>query len=144
MQSGNALWKSLIGVHVFLYRATAGRIGGAAGGLPLLLLTTRGRRTGKARTVPLGYVRDGDALAVIGSYGGRDRHPEWYLNIQADPNVRVRLRGRRFAAKARTAAPEEWERCWREFVRVWPRYEVYAGRTKRRIPIVVVGPEDPG
>jgi F420H(2)-dependent quinone reductase len=88
--------------HRVLYEATNGRLGRRLVGNDMLLLTTRGRRTGDAHTVPLLYLRDGDCLLVIASYGGRDRHPEWYLNLIEEPSVTARLGDRNAALTART------------------------------------------
>ncbi len=87
------LVKTVTALARFLYRASAGRIGGRIAGAPVLLLTTTGRKTGKQRTTPLAYLEDGDRLVVIGSFGGADVHPAWYLNLVANPDVEVRVRG---------------------------------------------------
>jgi deazaflavin-dependent oxidoreductase (nitroreductase family) len=121
-----------------LYRVGGGRITGPRG-LRTLLLTTRGRRSGRPRTVPLCYVDDGDALAVVASFGGADVHPDWYLNLLANPHVTVRLgRAAPEPRRARDAAPDERERLWARFVAGYAGYERYARKTTRTIPVVVL------
>lgn len=104
----------------------------------MLLLTTTGRRSGKSRTTPLLYLRDGDALAVVASNGGRDWPPAWWLNLQREPRAAVELGRERRAVTARKAAPEEHARLWAEFTRRYGGYETYAQRTTREIPVVVL------
>ena len=104
--------------------------------MPVLLLTTRGRRSGRRRTVPLTYLRDGDDLVLIASYGGSPRHPAWFLNLAADPEVEVRIgRGRR-RMKARRATPDERARLWPKVVETYDGYAAYQRRTTREIPLV--------
>jgi deazaflavin-dependent oxidoreductase (nitroreductase family) len=132
---------SLLGEeHVRRYRETDGEVGYIWNGVPTLLLTTTGRKTGLERTAPLIFARDGDRCIVVASYGGMPQHPVWYLNLTADPKVSVQIRGKRFAAAARTATPDEKPRLW-DIVRAqWPNYDVYQSRTDREIPVVVLDP----
>jgi F420H(2)-dependent quinone reductase len=123
-----------------LYEATNGRLGRRLVGNDMLLLTTRGRSTGDAHTVPLLYLRDGDCLLVIASYGGRDRHPEWYLNLVEEPSVTARLGDRNVALTARTATPSERDLWWPKVVGAFGDYAVYQQRTEREIPVVVLRP----
>ena len=125
--------------HIRRYLAT----GGADGhdwkpGVPTLLLTTRGRRSGLLRRTALIYGRDGDAYVVVASQGGDPRHPAWYLNLEADPDVHVQVRAEEFTARARTATGAERERLWRDMARIWPPYEDYQRKTDREIPVVVL------
>ncbi len=106
----------------------------------MLLLTTRGRLTGEPHTVPLLYLRDGDRFLVIASYGGRDRHPEWYLNLLADPSVTARVGGRKVVLTARTASSAEREVWWPKVVEAYSDYAVYQTRTDREIPVVALEP----
>jgi deazaflavin-dependent oxidoreductase (nitroreductase family) len=106
----------------------------------MLLLTTRGRSTGEPHTVPLLYLRDADRLMVIASYGGRDRHPEWYLNLLADPSVTTRVGERTLAMTARTASSAERAGWWPKVVASYSDYAVYQARTDREIPVVVLEP----
>jgi deazaflavin-dependent oxidoreductase (nitroreductase family) len=128
------------GFHTWIYQLTGGRLGSRLVGNDMLLLTTRGRKTGAEHTVPLLYIRRQAALAVIASYGGRDHHPEWYLNLVADPVVTARTRDRNLRLTARTATRRERETLWPEVVAAYPDYEVYQKRTEREIPVVLLEP----
>jgi deazaflavin-dependent oxidoreductase (nitroreductase family) len=123
-----------------LYETTNGALGRRLVGNDMLLLTTRGRRTGDAHTVPLLYLRDGDRLLVIASYGGRDHHPEWYLNLLAEPEVTARVGARNLAMTARTATPSERDVWWPQVVAAYGDYAVYQQRTEREIPVVALEP----
>ena len=124
-----------------IYRATGGRVLGSMMGLPVLLLNTRGRKSGAPRTSALMYLPEGGAAVVVGSYAGEPRHPDWWLNLLADPHGTVQ-RGRTVTAiVAREAEGTERERLWNEFVRRDSGYAEYARRTTRRIPVVVLQPE---
>jgi deazaflavin-dependent oxidoreductase (nitroreductase family) len=103
-----------------------------------LLLTTTGRRSGKRHTVPLLYLREGPSLAVIASFGGKPRHPDWYWNLRKEPKVGVQVEGERFVAKAREADAVERARLWPRAVAVWPGYAEYQRRTDRQIAIVIL------
>ena len=130
---------SLLGdEHVAKYRETDGEVGYLWNGATCLLLTTTGRSSGEPRTVPLIFAADGERCIVVASMGGAPRHPNWYLNLSADPGVEVQVRGDRFEAAARTLDEAERERCWALAVAVWPSYEEYAARTERVIPVVAL------
>jgi len=132
--------KRLSTLHRVLYRLTGGRVGRRLVDNDILLLTTRGRGTGRAHTVPLLYLRDGECLVVIASYGGRDRHPEWYLNLVAEPSVTAQTNRNRRSFQARTATEDERERWWPRVVAAYSDYAVYQGRTDRQIPVVMLEP----
>jgi deazaflavin-dependent oxidoreductase (nitroreductase family) len=121
------------------YEATDGRLGSRLGHLRFLLLRTRGRRSGETRTACLTYVQDGENYAVIGSKGGSDSPPAWFLNLKADPAVEVQVGTRRFQARARVAAGAERDRLWSRANKVWD-YAGYQARTEREIPVVVLEP----
>lgn len=127
-------WK----IHPTLYRWTGGRFAGKLMGLPVLLLTTRGRRSGTLRTKALTYLPRGDDFVVIASYLGEPKHPAWWLNLTAEPEAEVLLGGRTVAVRAREAEGEEREQLWREIVATTPDYDEYQARTSRRIPVVVL------
>jgi deazaflavin-dependent oxidoreductase (nitroreductase family) len=135
------LFRAATAVHRRLYRRTGGRVGGRIAKSPVLLLTTMGRRTGKRRTTPLLYVRDGDRLAVVASKGGDDRAPMWYLNLKANPDVEVEVGPVSRRMRAATADPGEHAALWRKAVQMYPPYDAYQAKTRRRIPIVVLTPE---
>lgn len=124
--------------HVRRYVETDGRSGHRWGGAHTLLLTTRGRKSGKLRRTALIYGRDGDRYLVVASKGGAKKHPSWYLNLTENPEVQVQVGADRFAARALTATAEEKLRLWRLMASIWPEYERYQAKTKREIPVVVV------
>jgi deazaflavin-dependent oxidoreductase (nitroreductase family) len=125
--------------HVRRYRETGGEVGHDwKEGSTILLLTTKGRKTGKETTTPLIYAQDGDRYVIVASKGGAPEHPGWYRNIEKDPNVELQVKDEVFPAKASTAAGEERERLWRLANQVWPHYDEYAQKTDRQIPVVVL------
>ncbi len=124
--------------HVRLYRLTGGRFVGRVGKAPILLLTTIGRRSGEPRTAPLLYLKDGDRLAIVASFGGQPKHPIWYLNLTANPEVHVQVGREQFKATARTAGVEERARLWPRLVEMYPGYAGYQEKTDREIPIVLL------
>lgn len=128
--------------NVWLYKKTGGKLGGRMSGAPLLLLTTRGKKTGKQRTTPLIFLREAqsDTLAIVASKGGWPNHPLWYNNLQAEPSVQVQVGAQERPMTARTAAPEERARLWQELVRLYPPYADYQSWSDREIPVVVLSP----
>ena len=126
--------------HVRRYRETNGQEGHSwREGSTILLLTTTGRKTGLERTRPLIYDLDGDDDPVIvASKGGAPHHPHWYLNLVANPDVEVQIKGDHFRARARTAEGAERERLWRQMNEMWPHYDEYQQKTERVIPVVVL------
>lgn len=130
--------RALSALHIGLYRATRGRLGRRLAHHDILLLSTTGRRRGRPHTVPLLYLRVGEELAVIASYGGHPTHPDWYRNLLADPHAEVQVDGQRFPVTARTAEPSERPRLWARAVAEYPGYEGYQGRTDRLIPVVLL------
>ena len=134
----NALVELFWRVHPKLYRWTGGRIGGSIGPMPVLLLTTTGRKTGAARTSALTYLPHGNDFVVIASVLGEPRHPKWWLNLEAKPEAIVEVGRERHAVRARQAEGEERERLWKDVLATMPDYEQYARRTSRRIPVVVL------
>ena len=134
------LGKGVGGLHRRVYRLSGGRVGGHLKDLPVLLLTTTGRRSGKARTAPLGYFRDGDNLAVIASNGGMDWTPAWWLNLTEDSTATIEVGRDRRPVVGREATPEERARIWAEATRRFPAYGRYQQRTARAIPVVILEP----
>lgn len=125
--------------HVRRYRETGGAVGHTwRRGSKILLLTTRGRKSGESRDNALIYENDGDRYVVVASRGGAPRHPGWYLNLVANPQVEVQVKDEVFKARARTATGEERDRLWKLAARQWPDYDTYQGRTERQIPVVVL------
>jgi F420H(2)-dependent quinone reductase len=129
-----------VGSHVdnWLIRTTGGKYN-TTFAWPCLLLTTRGAKTGKPRTAPLVYVMDGENIVLIASKGGNLRHPAWYLNLRANPEVEVFLDGKTARYTAKDADGEERERLWNKAVWVYSGYEKYRRRVGgRKIPVVVL------
>ena len=124
--------------HVHRYVKTDGRNGHRWSGVYTLLLTTRGRKSGKLRRTALIYGRDGERYLVVGSKGGSERHPSWYLNLLDHPEVDVQVGADRFSARARPSTPEERPRLWRIMTSIWPEYDRYQARTSREIPVVIL------
>jgi deazaflavin-dependent oxidoreductase (nitroreductase family) len=126
--------------HVQRYQETDGEVGYIWNGVPILLLTTIGRKTGQPRTTPLIHARDGDDYLVVASMGGAPEHPNWYRNLLADPSARIQVRSEHVDVEARTASEDEKPRLGGIVSEQWPNYDVYQTRTDRVIPVVVLSP----
>ncbi len=134
----DVLLRGLSALNRFVYRRSGGALGGSIRGAPILLLTTTGRKSGKPRTTPLLYLRDGENLVVVGSKGGAPRHPAWFLNLRANPEVEVELGRERRSLTARVAEPSERERLWPRLVEMYASYDSYQRKTAREIPVVIL------
>ncbi len=137
---GNLFLRVAGGLHAGLYQLSRGRVGGRVGKTPVLLLTTTGRRSGKPRTQPLLFTRQGDAYAVIASKGGAPAHPLWYLNLKENPAAEITVGAETHKVRARDAEGDERERLWRVLADQYSGYDKYARKTSRRIPVVVLEP----
>ncbi|NLU82242.1 nitroreductase family deazaflavin-dependent oxidoreductase [Rhodococcus sp. HNM0569] len=133
--------------NVTLYRRTGGRIGGKwrvgsafPWGIPVCLLTTTGRKTGTERITPLLFLEDGDDVVLVASKGGAPKHPLWFLNTEADPDVTVQIRSRVRDMRTHVADAAERARLWPKLVAMYPDFESYQAWTEREIPIVVCTP----
>lgn len=124
--------------HIREYVESDGKQGHLWRGVPTLLLTTRGRRSGQLRRTALIYGQDGNNYLMVASRGGAATHPLWYQNLAADPNVRVQVGAEKFSARARTASPEEKRGLWPTMTAIWPAYDEYQRRTTRDIPVVIL------
>jgi deazaflavin-dependent oxidoreductase (nitroreductase family) len=124
--------------HRAVYRLTRGRLLDHVGGMPVLLLTTTGRRSGRLRTTPLTYFEDGDDLVVVASNGGEDSPPAWWLNLRAKPRATITIGSGSRAVTARRATEEEHDRLWPTITATHPGYAAYARRTTRPIPVVLL------
>ncbi|MFT4560271.1 MAG: deazaflavin-dependent oxidoreductase (nitroreductase family) [Gammaproteobacteria bacterium] len=132
--------------HLEDYQASNGRQGhlwdatevGGSQAQPCLLITARGRRSGKLVTHPLLYGVDGDNYLIVGSKGGADTHPSWYFNLLAEPKVIVQIGSDTFEGHATLAEGTEHARLWAAMVRVFPPYTAYQAKTSRQIPIFVI------
>ncbi len=130
VQAGTAL-------HIAAYRVLRGNVPQRWLGKDCILLITEGRKSGKKRTSPLLFVRDGDDYVVVASWGGSDNHPHWFLNLRANPRVTVEDHGRTTQAVAYLVEDEQqYQQFWKRFVAIYADYELYQRRTTRRIPLV--------
>jgi deazaflavin-dependent oxidoreductase (nitroreductase family) len=137
MSSVNPLFKLFVALQVWLYETSKGRFGSTLGGQRLILLTTKGRKSGRERTVPVMKYLDGDDMYVIASLAGAPKHPAWFHNLKADPAVRVRYGAETFSARAKIVEdPAERERLWNAIVAAMPRFGEYQKKTTRVIPVV--------
>lgn len=135
---GNRIESFYTNVQVSLYRLSGGSIAGAFRGVPVLLLTTTGRKTGKKRTKPLLYLMDDEQVVLVASHGGAPTHPIWWRNLQHNPHAEVQIKRTLLQVEAREATPEERERLWPKLVALYPDYQNYQKRTTRTIPIVLL------
>jgi len=128
--------------RVTRFHATLYRLVGGKGLLAknTLILTTRGRKTGRAVGIPLFYVEDGGRLYIVGSFGGNDVAPHWYLNLVKTPEVGVEVGGRSGRYRARTLPSEEAKPVWPKLLAMYPAYASYQQRTSRVIPVVELVP----
>lgn len=126
--------------HVRRYVETDGKKGHLWSGVHTLLLTTRGRKSGKLRRTALIYGRDGDRYVVVASNGGAKRHPSWYLNLVMNPEVQIQVAADRLTARATTASSEAKPALWRMMSAIWPDYDTYQAKTERDIPVVTLEP----
>jgi deazaflavin-dependent oxidoreductase (nitroreductase family) len=132
--------------HLKRYLATDGEdgylwdasLGGGKGLVPTLLLTTIGRKSGNALTLPLIFGRSGPDYVVVASKGGAPTHPAWYLNLHATPDVHVQVKAEKFKARAYTAAGAERAALWPKMVEIYGPYAQYQTKTDRQIPVVVL------
>ncbi|HTT06610.1 MAG TPA: nitroreductase family deazaflavin-dependent oxidoreductase [Steroidobacteraceae bacterium] len=113
-------------------------VGGGKGKVPTLLLTTTGRKSGRALTLPLIFGHSGADYVVVASKAGAPNHPSWYLNLEAQPEVHVQVKGDKFQARAHTASGAERARLWKKMVEIYGPYEDYQKKTQREIPVVVL------
>ena len=127
----------LIGrLHAWLWKRTGGRLGNAFGRVPFIMLTTRGRKTGRERTTPVLYLRYGADLIVVASFGGNDMHPAWYLNLECCPEAEVIVKGEHRRLRAYKVSAEEKELIWPRLVKMYPNFAIYQQRTRREIPLL--------
>jgi F420H(2)-dependent quinone reductase len=128
-------------MHRFVYRISGGQLFPTSGGqMPVLLLTTTGRKSGQPRTWPLNYLRDGADLVVVASNCGHNYHAAWYLNLLAHPRASAQVGRQRITVAARMASPEEKSRLWPTLMKLEPLYAEYEKGTAREIPVVFLTP----
>jgi deazaflavin-dependent oxidoreductase (nitroreductase family) len=122
------------------FRTNSGKVGGRFEGRTLLLLHTKGAKSGQERINPVAYVKDGDRFVVIASKGGADTHPDWYYNVITDPLVTVEVGTETFQAKATVAEEPERTHLYDKMVEVAPGFDDYRRKTTRVIPVIVLTP----
>ena len=128
-------------LHRSLFDLTNGLVAGRVAGMPVVRLTTTGRRSGMPRrTMLTSPVQDGDKVVLVASWGGDDRHPTWYLNLRDNPEVDIAMTGQRRRMRARTASAEEKTTLWPRIVVAYKGYAGYQTKTDRDIPVVVLEP----
>ena len=142
----NAIWKLMMGAWIRVYRLSRGRFGSSFGwmGGPMeaLLLTTIGRKSGRRRTVFLGYLVDGDRYVVVGSNSGLPTDAAWVMNVRAQPRVTIQVRERVLEATGSIAGPEDPPRLWAGLMGGAPGYARYETMTTRAIPLVILTPAE--
>lgn len=127
--------------NVWVYQKTDGRVWGTfPGGAPVCLVTMRGRKSGALRTIPLIYLPHGDDVIIVASQGGMAKHPVWYHNIAANPEVEIQDGARKRRMIARRASDEEKKALWPHILEIYPDFEDYQARTDRNIPMFVCSP----
>lgn len=127
-----------IAEHTKRYLESNGEDGHIWNGVPTLLLTTIGRRSGEPLLLPLIYGTDGGRYLLVASKGGAPEHPHWYKNLVANPEVAVQVGADKFAARARTASEDEKPPLWETMAKLWPAYNEYQAKTERPIPVVII------
>jgi len=132
----NILGRYFIKGHVWLYRASGGKRGAAIKGMPVILLTTRGRKSGEQRTVPLVPFIDGDNVYIMGSMGGAPAHPAWFKNIEKTAEVEVQRGADRYSARAVVLPDAERAPVWTQVKARYPNFADYEKKTSRQIPVV--------
>jgi deazaflavin-dependent oxidoreductase (nitroreductase family) len=136
-----AINKGVVRLNVYVYRKSGGKILGRFGRLDALLITTLGRKTGKTRTNPVGYIYDGGRFAVCGAYGGEAVHPAWFLNLRAVPRATVEIGREKIEVTAEVLLPgAERDRIWQRMVDVFPSFAKFQSKTSRLIPVVLLTP----
>jgi deazaflavin-dependent oxidoreductase (nitroreductase family) len=132
----NFVFKLFTAIHVWLYRSSGGKRWAKMGGNGILLLTTKGRKTGEARTVPVMCFEDGGDRFVVASKGGSPSHPAWFLNLEKNPDVTVQVGSDVYRAKAVITEPAERDRLYRKAAGAMPQFDGYEKKATRVIPVV--------
>jgi len=135
------IFKQIGKFQVAVFRRTNGKYLSSMRGMPILLLTTVGRKTGQHRTTPLMYIRDGENYAITASNNGRASNPAWFYNLQASPQAEIDVPGKRLQVIAALATPAEKERLWPILVAQAPFFDGYRKKTSRQIPMLVLKPQ---
>ncbi|MFL6240634.1 MAG: nitroreductase family deazaflavin-dependent oxidoreductase [Actinomycetes bacterium] len=128
-------------VHKWLFKTTRGKIGGKFEGRPMLLLLHVGRKSGEKRETLIQYYPNGDDMVIVGSNGGRDKHPAWLHNVRANPDVEVEVNGKRQRAQAHVLDGAERDALWPKLTEWYPGYAHYQTLTDRQIQLVALTPK---
>jgi F420H(2)-dependent quinone reductase len=134
----DALFRVATGLHTALYRRSGGKIGGQFSKQPMMVLTTTGRRSGQPRVTPLLCIRDADRFLAVASFGGDDRDPQWFKNLQVNPEATIELRGETIPVRATVATAEEKQVLWPKVLAAYKGYANYQRKTERDIPVVIL------
>lgn len=126
--------------NVWLLRVTGGRLGNSFLGVPVLLLTTVGRKSGQIRTQPLYYLDDGEQVLLVASNAGTERDPAWLLNLQANPQVTVSMNGTDKRMSGRVVPPEEKDELWPKLTTMFPKWQMMEDRSQRSFKVVILEP----
>jgi deazaflavin-dependent oxidoreductase (nitroreductase family) len=124
--------------HVALYRLTGGKAQVAK--YPTMLLTTKGRKTGKLRTTPLIYIQDGDCFVIAAAYSGSDKDPVWWLNLRDAKEAEIEVMRSKIRVRAELVTPEQRAAFWPRLVAMYPYFTDYQQRTQREIPVILLRP----
>ncbi len=138
---GKWLTRLVMAIYVFLYRRTGGKVGGRLGAMPVLLLTTTGRKSGKKHTVPVMYLSESPNYIITASNNGGEKPPAWWLNLKSSPQATIEIGGDMRLVTTEQAGSEEKERLWAQLVEKAPAFEGYQKRTQREIPMVILRPK---
>lgn len=133
-------FKLFMGLHVFLYRLTGGRFGGSMNGTGVLILTTRGRKSGKQHTNPVNYFQRDGGYVIVASNGGRNTHPAWYHNLKANPDISIQVMDKVIPVHAEAITGEARTSAWKQVVETAPLFDRYTKSTTREIPLMMLKP----
>lgn len=134
------LFKFFMALHVWMYRISGGRFGGNMRGFTVLLLTTKGRKSGKTYTTPLGRFDEEGGYLVVASNAGQSTHPGWYYNLKSNPQVTVQVLDQVVPATAQVLSGQARTQAWNRVIAAAPAYADYEKRTTREIPLILLRP----
>lgn len=138
---GHFIATTMSKLHVWLYRASGGRMGGRMFNAPIVLLSTTGHKSGQQRTTPLLYLDVGDAsYAIVGSFAGSDTAPAWAVNLLKTPRAQIQIGAKTFYVTSSVAPAQRKAELWPKLVAMYSDYQVYQDRTSRDIPVFLLTP----
>ena len=135
-----ALFRGAGAIHRGLYKKSSGKIGGSMQGIPVALLTTRGRKSGRLYTWPVCYITDGDDLLLVGSAGASPRNPDWYYNLRANADVTLQIGKQRHSMVAEPQDGPARDTYWTRILEQYPAFAKYQRQVTRQIPVVLLRP----